>query len=332
MLAMLGLRRFALSADRDRGGVSCNPQGVFVGDVPLLESRNGRWAVRPVAELNNELSACYRIPVDIAAKLGALTLIANALNRGDMAMAAIAAVQMQFPDPPPLAKGAEAVDEIIRRAAELCRGGLLKADWDPTKHPRTGEPPNRGWFAPVPKETQAPSRKGWPLPHVNEAARKFVKLVAELIERNEGRIALWGLKLTPWIDGFLAGFTPVELNQGEDRLTAQLKAALQPAKTLEELQQDPVENVLGYEQHHIVEQNPDNLTKIVIAKFGQERLDDPSNLVWLSRFQHEDISAYYSSKPFGSGGPTVREIISVFGYEQQREVGLSVMRKFGVLK
>lgn len=334
MPAISGLRTFSLSADRLSGRVSFDTNGIFVKDVPLLtRSRTvGRWSVRPIAVLNDELTACYRLPVDVTAKTGALALIANALNRGDMAIAAIATVQMQFPDPPPMMKGGETVDEIMRRVVELYRSGLLKADWDPTKHPRSGEPPNCGWFAPVPKETQAPSRKGWPLPHVNEAARAVVKQAADFIERNEGRIVLWGLELNPWVDVFLAVFTPVELNQGEDRLTAQLKAALQAPKTLEELQQDPIENILGYERHHIVEQNPDNLAKSIVAKFGQERLDDPSNLVWSSRFKHEEISAYYSSKPFGSGGPTIREIISVFGYEQQREFGLSVMRKFGVLK
>ena len=68
-------------------------------------------------------------------------------------MAAIATVQMQFPDPPPLAKAAESDDEIICRAAELSRSGLLKANWDPAKHPRTGTEPNPGWFAQKPKGT-----------------------------------------------------------------------------------------------------------------------------------------------------------------------------------
>ena len=338
MFAISGLRAFSVSVDRNRDGVSCGPHGVYVGDIPLLARKRAGaaseiWTVRPFIELNDELTACYRLPVDVATKAGALSLIATALNRGDIAMAAIAAVQMQFPDPPPLVKCAESIDALMRRGAELYRSGLLKADWDPTKHPRTGTPPNRGWFAPVPKEEQTPRRTGWPLPRVNELARQFVELAGGFIERNEGRILLLGLKLNPWIEGFLAGFTPEELNQGEDRLIAQLNAALQQQpQSLGELQQQPIDNSLGYEQHHIVEQNPDNLEKIIIAKFGQERLDDPSNLVWLPRFQHEEISAYYSSKLFGPGGPTVREIISVFGYEQQREVGLSAMRKFGVLK
>jgi hypothetical protein len=126
--------------------------------------------------------------------------------------------------------------------------------------------------------------------------------------------------------------TPVELNQGEDRLTAQLKAAFDTPKTLDELQQDPTENALGYEQHHIVEQNPSNLAKGAFGKFGQELLDDPSNLACVPRFPHEDISALYSSKPFGPGTPTLREILSALDYDQQRELGLLIMRLCGVLK
>jgi hypothetical protein len=60
-------------------------------------------------------------------------------------VAAIAAVQMQFPDPPPFAKRAESLDEITHRARDLSRSGLLKF-WDPALHPRAGVPPNAGWF------------------------------------------------------------------------------------------------------------------------------------------------------------------------------------------
>ena len=148
MLAMPGLRAFSLAAKPETGGVSCNEQGVFIGHIPLLEQARGLWTSRPIAEINDALRVCYRLPVDIASKANALALIARALNRGDFAMAAIAAVQMQFPNPPLLAKGVEPADETMRRASELARSGLLK-DWDPAKHPRTGTPPNRAWFAPV---------------------------------------------------------------------------------------------------------------------------------------------------------------------------------------
>lgn len=148
MFAMPGLRSFSVSAARSAESVSCTAQGVFVGHVPLLEKIGGSWRPRSTTEVNHELTACYRLPVDIAAKANALSLIAAALNRGDFAMAAIVAVQMQLPDPPLLAKSAENPNDIVKRARELARSGLLKV-WEPEEHPRTGTPPNPGWFAPV---------------------------------------------------------------------------------------------------------------------------------------------------------------------------------------
>jgi SCP1.201-like deaminase len=162
MLVLRGLRAFSLSATRDDGGISCDAQGAFVGSVPLLErshvgGASSTWTVRPFAELNDELTARYGLPIDVAAKAGALTLIANALNRGDLAMAAIATVQMQFPDPSSLVKGVESADETMRRALELHRSHLLKANWDSAKHPRAGAPPNHGWFAPATAAPEAPN-------------------------------------------------------------------------------------------------------------------------------------------------------------------------------
>jgi hypothetical protein len=148
MLAMPELRAFSLAEKPSDGAVSCDEYGIFVGQIPLFERVDGSWIVRPTGELNDELTACYRLPIEVRSKARALALVATALNRGDRATAAIAAVQMQFPDPPSLGKGFETVDEVMRRATALSRSGLLKF-WDPAKHPRTGTPPNSGWFAPV---------------------------------------------------------------------------------------------------------------------------------------------------------------------------------------
>lgn len=148
MLAMSGMRAFSLAAMRGSEGVSCDADGAFAGGVPLLQPPSvgsPYWTPRPSAELNNELTARYRLPIDIASKAGALGLIAAALNRGDLAMAAIATVQMQIPDPPPLAKIFEAPNEIARRASELGRSSLLRV-WEADEHPRAGVPPNPGWF------------------------------------------------------------------------------------------------------------------------------------------------------------------------------------------
>jgi hypothetical protein len=127
--------------------------------------RCGTWIVRPIAELNDELTTSYRLPVDITSKANTLALVAAALNRGDRAMAAIATVQMQIPDPPQLAKGQKKPEDIVRRARELARSGLLKF-WDPALHPRAGVPPNPGWFAPDGQGSEAatvePVAMPWP--------------------------------------------------------------------------------------------------------------------------------------------------------------------------
>ena len=54
---------------------------------------------------------------------------------------------------------------------------------------------------------------------------------------------------------------PSETNRGEQQVIDRLRASLDPPKTLDELQTPPTQNVLGYEVHHIVEQNPDNIAK-----------------------------------------------------------------------
>ena len=67
---------------------------------------------------------------------------------------------MQFPDPPALAKLDRGIEDINALAAQLYWSGLLSKDWDESKHPRTGAPPNSGWFAEVPKEQKLPAAGG----------------------------------------------------------------------------------------------------------------------------------------------------------------------------
>ena len=130
-------REFRLSPGGNPHGISCDARGLFVGLVPLLTcTRNlagaDIWAPRPAPELDTELTACYGLPIDIAAKSGGLATVAGALNRDDLALAKIAAVQMQFPDPPDLAKGTRSIEDTAELAAALFWSGLLKGEWDPT--------------------------------------------------------------------------------------------------------------------------------------------------------------------------------------------------------
>ncbi len=250
------------------------------------------WDVRPIDDLNRDLSACYGLPVETASKRAGFAVVAKALERGEIALAQIAAVLLQLPDPPPLAK-LEGRDRPYL-AVELFRSGLLKGDWDSDKHPRIGTPPNPGWFAPREDEAEPkPSRIGWPSPHVNVRLRALLVEAIEAFDET-GRYFAWGMPALDAIAAFLAEFEPTELNGGEDRVIAQWRASLQPPKALDELRAPPTEDPLGYEMHHIVEQNPDNVAKSGkrIDKFGRAAIDDPNNIVWVPRLLLIPASAF----------------------------------------
>lgn len=152
MTELSRIREFRLSPL----GVSCGEDGLYVGGIPLLkcERQTGNheiWTPRPVDDLNCALTAYYDLPIDAASKIGGMTTVAKALNRGDLILANIAAVQLQFPDLPSLEKADWSFEDTAHLAAELRLSGLLKIDWNPAKHPRwpAKEPEGRGGqFAP----------------------------------------------------------------------------------------------------------------------------------------------------------------------------------------
>jgi hypothetical protein len=148
-------RRFALS-EQTGSGVTCSEKGLFVDDVPLLkltDDKNSSEQSQPraLSDLNRDLSKRYGLPVDFSSKVGALTAIARALNRGDILHAQIATLHLQVPDPPALTKAVQGPQDVIYLARQLQASGLLKADWNPLKHPRwpAGTPGSIGGeFAP----------------------------------------------------------------------------------------------------------------------------------------------------------------------------------------
>ena len=331
---------FRLSED----SVRCGTDGLHVGPTPLLRrAASGNWEARPRDEVEAELTALYGLPIDLSGKAGGLATAAGALERGNAALAAIAAVLLGFPDPPGLAKDAPARGSV-ELAVQLVVSGLLK-DWDPIKHPRVGEKPNPGWFAAKPADPNAPPaavpaeppliREG--LRVALRAARAALRGTAkEIIEG--GRWVLW---LRPdWrlaIEATLEAFKPSPLDLGERQVLDRIRAAQDPPKTLEELQQPPSENVLGYQRHHIVEQKPDNVAKspfaVAIEKFGRAALDDPSNVIWVPTLKHELITGYYSSlERSDQPGILHRDVVDELDFAAQRAAGLDALRRFGVLK
>ena len=121
-------------------GLACTEQGLLLGRTPLIERRNGRFAVRERSEIERLLSRAYRAELPLERLMAGLTIVASALNANDPGLARIAAVHLRIPDLPSLT----ARDEM--EAADI----LIKSvDWNPALHPRTGAPPNPGWFAPT---------------------------------------------------------------------------------------------------------------------------------------------------------------------------------------
>lgn len=148
--------RFFRLADAPGTGVSCNRNGLYVGETALLDERRdhlGRaeWRARSLADLNRDLSKRYGLPIDFSAKMSGVATIARALGRGDLVQAQIAALLLQIPDPPKLSKADPTSGELTALARQLRESGLLKVDWDPAKHPRwPAESPDSvgGQFAP----------------------------------------------------------------------------------------------------------------------------------------------------------------------------------------
>jgi hypothetical protein len=331
---------FRLSAD----GVRCGADGLHVGPTPLLRrAASGGWEVRPRDEVEAELRALYGLKIDLTGKQGGLATVAGALGRNDAALAAVAAVLLGFPDPPGLAKGSPARGSV-ELAAQLFASGLLE-DWNPAQHPRVGDKPNPGWFAAKPVNPDAPlpdARRGsfvirGDLLTARARGKTLIEAAAEASVEG-GRWALWlSPQLRALIDATIYALDPTPLNQGEQQVLDQIRATADPPKALDELQQPPTDNVRGYQKHHAVEQNPDNLAKSPVAatieKFGRTVLDDPSNIVWVPTLKHEQITGYYNSLA-SENIPSVRhrDVVNELDFLSQRDTGLETLRLFGVLQ
>jgi hypothetical protein len=130
--------------------------GAFVGCVSLLKRSDidgeDRWEPGDCEQISKQLGLEFGLPVDLSTKAGGLKAICNALNEGDVARAHIAAVLLGIPEPPPLEKSSHSESEMIEFIRDLHWSGLIKADWDPDKHPRwpAGAPDSQGGqFAPI---------------------------------------------------------------------------------------------------------------------------------------------------------------------------------------
>jgi hypothetical protein len=127
-------------------GLACTDNGLLLGRTPLIERRDDRFVVRERHEIERLLSRAYQADISAAQLMSGLATVASALNANDQCLARIAAVHLRIPDiPDPTARDAmERTDVLLKYARD--EGGSA---WNPELHPRTGTPPNPGWFAPT---------------------------------------------------------------------------------------------------------------------------------------------------------------------------------------
>jgi hypothetical protein len=130
-------------------GLACTERGLLLGRTPLIERRNGRFAVRERSEIERPLSRADQAELPTERLMKGLATVASALNANDPGLARIAAVHLRIPDLPSLTArdDMEAADILIK-----------SADWNPALHPRTGTAPSPGWFAPSGTEQPSPAR------------------------------------------------------------------------------------------------------------------------------------------------------------------------------
>ncbi|HLN37806.1 MAG TPA: hypothetical protein VK337_08500 [Xanthobacteraceae bacterium] len=138
--------RLSETSDHNNLGLACTDQGLLLGRTPLIERRDGRFVVRERSEIECLFSLAYGREATARRLMGGLATVASALNANDQGLARIAAVHLRIPDLPDRAARdlMEAADVLIKYARD--EGG---GDWNPALHPRTGTPPNPGWFAPT---------------------------------------------------------------------------------------------------------------------------------------------------------------------------------------
>jgi hypothetical protein len=122
--------------------------GLLLGHTSLIERRDGRYVVRERHEIERLLKRAYHGEPPLDRLVAGFDRVASALNANDRCLARIAAVHLKIPDlaSPAVRDALAAEDSLIKYARDEGPGD---ATWNPTLHPRTGTPPNPGWFAPT---------------------------------------------------------------------------------------------------------------------------------------------------------------------------------------
>jgi hypothetical protein len=346
----------------DRLGVSFGPGGLFIGPIPLLRKAEGRFAVRPIEDLEYATGLAFDKSIGIATYQQALEGVARALNSGDEAQALLRVQLMGLPALP----GADAYE----RAAEA--EALLKASPDDPKHPGypKGAPDGRGGqFRSKDRadaETTADSAQAASQLHEGQAQleRKVVRrairsALSRMFKRRAGLLAAEAasnvIPVVGEIDDIIAVGQMLDMAGQSARIYKEGKVALdffrQGPHDLQDLfvshdyegfgsfaafkkSEDECEPELekrfgppgdGYEYHHIVEQGQGGL------RLSANELNSTWNIVRIPKLLHEEISAEYSSE-VRDGVGRLRTVVRSKTFDEQWRHGVETMQRLGVIR
>jgi hypothetical protein len=135
------LRKFSVAGPEGDGRQAyLNKDGVFLGrGVPLLErDAQGRWKPRDAAILAPLLAKGYGVPVALDRRERQLLYLAEALNKGDLALAGVSLVHLELPPLP-------SDDHALTMAQ--ADGQLIKFNphWDRERRDPKGETTGGHW-------------------------------------------------------------------------------------------------------------------------------------------------------------------------------------------
>jgi hypothetical protein len=222
------VRLFKPSPPEKRRGVSCDANGAFIDDIPLLKrvvaSGQEKWMPRDGDDISTDLSKRFGFPIDFSSKTRGVTTIARALNEGSVVRAQLAALFLRFPNPPQIAKSAASKSDLIKFIRELHASDMLKATWEPTEHPRWpggSDDHQGGRFAPKGEQLESTLADDEVAPPAKTAPAN----------RSKPRLRAWAEvapKLDPNYQGIPFWMVPVfgEASAGEE-IAAEAKGAVE---------------------------------------------------------------------------------------------------------
>ncbi|HKW53862.1 MAG TPA: hypothetical protein VJO12_09230 [Stellaceae bacterium] len=154
----------------------------------------------------------------------------------------------------------------------------------------------------------------------------------------EGEVAQWGQHAADEIREALARNDTRRLVEIADALAQadwikdqldNIIAAQDPPRSLDELidaAQEPGRRRFGYDNHHIIEQGPQN------EDVSREIINAPYNIARIPRYKHWEITEYYRWPREETGGVSPRLYLKGKSPAERYQFGLGVLRKFGVLQ